>query len=93
MKLENVMLQSFEAERLHLKGAELIVFAVLFKASVFCNQVITRDVFRTLCDEIDKWLDVMYPGTHTDEVVEKLIGKRLVENTREGIRVYDTLPK
>lgn len=26
MKLDNVMLQSFEAERLHLKGAELIVF-------------------------------------------------------------------
>ena len=38
MKLDNVMLQSFEAERLHLKGAELIVFAVLFKASEYRPQ-------------------------------------------------------
>lgn len=84
-------LQGFEVERLGLEGAEIIAYAVLFKNSVFCNQVISHDVFKSLCDYIEEWNDVLFPGILVDlnTVIDKLIAKGLVEKTREGIRVYD----
>lgn len=91
MKLDMITIQSFEPDRLKLEGAEIIAYAVLFKNSMFCNQMITHDVFRNICSYIEEWLDVLYPGILIDinEVIDKLIAKGLVEKTREGIRVYD----
>lgn len=85
-----LVLQEFEINRLNLEGAEIIAYAVLFKNSEFCNQVISHDMFRSLCSYIDEWIDVLYPGLIIDlnAVIDKLIAKGLVEKTREGIRVY-----
>lgn len=91
MKVDNVMLQSFEPDRLKLEGAEIIAYAVLYKKSVFCNQMITHDNFKNICGDIEEWNDVLYPGLLIDinEVVGKLITKGLVEKTREGVRVFE----
>lgn len=92
MKKDSMLvLQEFEINRLNLEGAEIIAYAVLFKNSMFCNQMITHDVFRNICGYIEEWLDVLYPGILIDinEVIDKLIAKGLVEKNREGIRVYD----
>lgn len=91
MKVDNVMLQSFEPDRLKLEGAEIIAYAVLYKKSVFCNQMITHDNFKNICGDIEEWNDVLYPGLLIDinEVIDKLITKGLVEKTREGVRVFE----
>lgn len=91
MKVDNVMLQSFEPDRLKLEGAEIIAYAVLYKKSVFCNQMITHDNFKNICGDIEEWNDVLYPGLLIDinEVIGKLITKGLVEKTREGVRVFE----
>lgn len=86
-----LVLQEFEINRLNLEGAEIIAYAVLYKNSAFCNQVISHDVFRSLCSYIEEWIDVLYPGLIIDlnAVIDKLIAIGLVEETREGVRVYD----
>ena len=86
-----LVLQEFEINRLNLEGAEIIAYAVLFKTSAFCNQVITHDVFKRVCDYIEEWNDVLFPGILIDlnTVIDKLIAIGLVEKTREGVRVYD----
>lgn len=91
MKVDNVMLQSFEPDRLKLEGAEIIAYAVLYKKSVFCNQMITHNNFKNICGDIEEWNDVLYPGLLIDinEVIDKLITKGLVEKTREGVRVFE----
>ena len=91
MKLDMITIQSFEPDRLKLEGAEIIAYAVLYKRSVFCNQMIIHDDFKNICGDIEEWNDVLYPGLLIDinEVIDKLIAKGLVEKTREGIRVYD----
>ena len=61
-----LVLQEFEINRLNLEGAEIIAYAVLFKNSEFCNQVISHDVFRSLCSYIEEWIDVLYPGLIID---------------------------
>ena len=86
-----ITLQAFEVDRLNLEGAEVIAYAILYKATMFCINVISHDFFRTLCNEIEEWNDVLFPGIliDTNEVIDKLIAKGYVEKTREGIRVYE----
>lgn len=88
-----ITLQAFEVDKLNLEGAEVIAYAILYKATMFCNNKISHDFFRSLCNGIEEWNDVLFPGLLIDlnTVIDKLIAKGLVEKTREGVRVYDNL--
>lgn len=92
MKLDMITLQGFEPDRLKLEGAEIIAYAVLYKASVFGAITMSQEFINYECIRITEWLDVLYAGVprpHASAVIDRLIEKGLIEKSREGYRLYD----
>lgn len=89
MKLDMITLQGYEPERLKLEGAEIITYAVLFKASCFGIITLSQEALDYECIGITEWLDVLYAGVprpHVSAVIDRLIAKGLVEKSDKGYK-------